>query len=85
MDIGISGNSSMEKRLYTPDLYGKRLVLAYAPSTSADQMESLKKTISETNIYTDETMGAMLHSVAKSYFGQIDLVCILVILSIPGM
>ena len=66
------GNSVVAGGMYCIALdYG--MISADDLQASADQMELLKKTISETNIYTDETMGAMLHSVAKSYFGQIDL------------
>lgn len=38
-----------------------------------EKIESLKTTINETNIYTDEAMGEILNAIAKSYFAQLDL------------
>lgn len=162
-DLNFSGAESINKTLYMPDIYGKRLTLSYVPATdadadilnkyggifktpayllklkpqlmidgnvvaegtacnagytqkytikthnnspytndgvidnsitiggiycialnygtisaddlqnSADYMQALKATISESNIYTDAAMGEMLNSVAKSYFAQLDM------------
>lgn len=162
-DLNFNGTESINEKLYTPDIYGKRIVLAYAPATdadadilarygdlfktpayllklkpqllidgqviaegsacnagymqkytitthngsphtndgivansitvggiycialdygtisadslqnSADNMEVLKETISETNIYTDAAMGEMLNSIGKAYFSQLDM------------
>lgn len=162
-ELEFTGSKSINKMLYTPDLYGKRVVLAYTPASeadeaileqyggifktpayllklkpqliidgevvaegstcnagymqkytinihngspnkndskvensvvaggiycialdygtisadelqkSADNMEALKETVSEDNIYTDMAMGEMLNSVAKAYFAQLDM------------
>lgn len=162
-ELDFYGKDSIKKKLYTPDIYGKRVVLQYTPATdadkevldkygsifktpayllklkpqlivdgevvaegsacnagymqkysikihnaasgkndesvensivaggmycialdygtisadrlqdSADDMEALKESISEANIYTDEAMGEMLNSVANSYFAHLDL------------
>lgn len=36
-ELEFSGSKSINKKLYTPDLYGKRVVLAYAPASEADE------------------------------------------------
>jgi hypothetical protein len=162
-DLNFNGSVSINKTLYTPDIYGKRISLSYVPATDADKnvlakygdifntpayllklkpqliidgdvvaegticnagymqqytidihnaapykndstvrnsivaggiycialdygtisaeelqksaenMDALKETISEENIYTDFAMGEMLSSIAKGYFAQLDM------------
>ena len=40
---------------------------------SAAYIDAMKATVSEDNIYTEAVMGEMLHAVAMSYFGQLDI------------
>lgn len=162
-ELEFSGSKSINQKLYTPNLYGKRIVLSYTPATEADEkllkeyenifktpayllklkpqliidgevvaegavcnagyrqkytinvhngspnrndssiensivaggmycialdygnisaveleklssnLDTLKETVSEENIYTDSEMGEILNTVAKSYFAQLDV------------
>lgn len=40
---------------------------------AANNMDSLKETMNDSNIYTDAVMGEMLDGIAKAYFAQLDL------------
>ncbi|MDR1673997.1 MAG: hypothetical protein LBR54_00910, partial [Oscillospiraceae bacterium] len=69
---GIVDNSITVGGIYNIALdYGT--ISADALQNSADYMDALKSAVSEANIYTDEAMGEILNSVAKSYFAQLDM------------
>lgn len=36
-DLDYFGSTSINKTFYTPDIYGKRIILAYAPATASDE------------------------------------------------
>lgn len=40
---------------------------------SANYIDAMKTTVSEENIYDEAVMGEMLHAIAMSYFGQLDI------------